>query len=84
MVRPPFRIVDTFVQRNMKDLDTTLGDCLTLSALLADVMADNAGDRGIRPYRHRQLQALSPASGYSIYLSGEATSRLPRSLCTAL
>lgn len=68
----------------MRKTDMRLDDCVALSALLMEVIADNAGDPGIRPYRDRQAQARPPAQDYAIYPSGEVPRRLSRRLCAGL
>ena len=72
----PFRTADTFVERNMRKPDMRLGDCVTLSALLAEVIADKAGDPGVRPYRDLPAKSGPPTPDFAIHPCGEVTRRL--------
>ena len=58
--------------------------CVALSALLAEVIADNAGDPGIRPYKDWGVHSGPPTPDFAIHPSGEATHRLSRRLCAGL
>ena len=80
----PFRTASAFVQRNMRKPDMRLGDCVTLSALLAEVIADEAGDPGIRPYADLRVQAGPPTPDFAIHPCHEVTRRLSQLACAGM
>jgi hypothetical protein len=75
-----FRTGPTFVDMDMRKLDMRLDDYVALSALLAEVIADKAGDPSVRPYAARPAPSRLPAPDCAIHPSGQVTRRLSQRL----
>lgn len=80
----PFRTAMAFVQENMRKPDMRSDDRVALSALLVEVIRDNAGDPGIRPYKDWAVHCGPSTPDFVIHPSGEASHRLSQGLCAGM